>query len=157
MAASALGVAYAAISAYWGLGGKWLLDTVGASLATGHSDAALTAVWAAVVLKAAGVVIPPLACRPGPTRPNRRLRALGWVEGAILTVYGLVLTSTGLLVQAGAISAGRTADRRALAWHAYLWDPWFLAWGLLVLAGLSLTQRRPGASGTQRLDSTVTE
>jgi len=28
------------------------------------------------------------------------------------------------------------ADHRALAWHAYLWDPWFLVWGVLVTAAL---------------------
>jgi hypothetical protein len=35
---------------------------------------------------------------------------------------------TGLLVQADVIHASVTADHRALAWHAYLWDPWFLIW-----------------------------
>jgi hypothetical protein len=29
-----------------------------------------------------------------------------------------------------------SADHRALAWRAYLWDPWFLVWGLLVTAAL---------------------
>jgi len=53
-----------------------------------------------------------------------------------LTIYGLALTGVGLLVQAGAIHAPATADHRALAWHAYLWDPWFLVWGLLVAGGL---------------------
>ncbi len=52
-------------------------------------------------------------------------------------IYGFVLTSVGLLVQAGVIHPGRTADRRALAWHAYLWDPWFLVWGLLVVITLT--------------------
>ena len=37
---------------------------------------------------------------------------------------------------------GAGADHRALAWHAYLWDPWFLLWGLLVTAAL-LRGRRP--------------
>ena len=35
------------------------------------------------------------------------------------------------------------ADRRALTWHAYLWDPWFLLWGLLVLAALCRDRREP--------------
>jgi hypothetical protein len=34
---------------------------------------------------------------------------------------------------------------RALARHAYLWDPWFLGWGLLVLVALVTT--RPAVSG----------
>ena len=51
---------------------------------------------------------------------------LAWAEAAILIVYGLVQTAAGLLVQADVIHASATADHRALAWHAYLWDPWFL-------------------------------
>jgi hypothetical protein len=54
---------------------------------------------------------------------------LAWIEAGILTIYGLVLTTAGLFVQAGIVSAASKADHRALAWHAYLWDPWFLAWG----------------------------
>ena len=34
------------------------------------------------------------------------------------------------------IGTPANADHRALAWHAYLWDPWFLVWGLLVTAAL---------------------
>jgi hypothetical protein len=30
-------------------------------------------------------------------------------------------------------------DHRALAWHTYLWDPWFLMWGLLVAGALRVT------------------
>jgi hypothetical protein len=59
-----------------------------------------------------------------------------WIEAAVLTTYGLVLTAVGLLVQAHVIHASATADHRALAWHAYLWDPWFLIWGLLVFGAL---------------------
>jgi hypothetical protein len=71
----------------------------------------------------------------GSGRP-RLIRALTWVEALILTVYGLVWTAVGLLVQAGVIGTAATADHRALEWHAYLWDPWFLVWGLLVTAAL---------------------
>jgi len=47
-----------------------------------------------------------------------------------------VLTTTGLLVQADVIHSSRKADQRALTWHAYLWDPWFLVWGVLITAAL---------------------
>ena len=177
-------MAYAAISAYWGLGGTWLLDTVGGSLETaGRSGTAglLAAVWAAAVLKVVGAMIPVLYCglsagRPtsGPlSRPRPRadqpradgpradgprvdrsradrlpalwrwlrlLRILMWLEAAILILYGGVLTAAGLLVQSGVIASGADADQRALAWHAYLWDPLFLGWGLLVLVVLATTR-----------------
>ncbi|PZS36509.1 MAG: hypothetical protein DLM59_01075 [Pseudonocardiales bacterium] len=48
----------------------------------------------------------------------------------------------GLMVQFGVIAASASADHRALAWHAYLWDPWFLVWGLLVTAALLRARHR---------------
>ena len=140
-AACAVGLLYAAISVYWGAGGTWLLDTVGSGLGKGHGGSALVvfAVWLAVGLKVIAAVLPLLAVSAdtsaGSGRP-RLIRALTWVEAVILTVYGLVLTAVGLLVEAGVIATSATADHRALEWHAYLWDPWFLVWGLLVTAAL---------------------
>src|SRR5260370_24533774 len=72
------------------------------------------------------------------------MRGLAWLEAAIRTIYGLVLTGAGLLVQSGAIASAASADHRALAGHAYLWDPWFLLWGVLVTAALVRSrQARP--------------
>jgi hypothetical protein len=145
-AAFAVGLLYAAISVYWGAGGTWLLDTVGSGLGKGHGGSALVvlAVWLAVGLKVIAAVLPLLAVAAdtstGSGRPRliraRLVRALTWIEALILTVYGLVWTAVGLLVQAGVIGTAASADHRALEWHAYLWDPWFLVWGLLVTAAL---------------------
>jgi hypothetical protein len=65
------------------------------------------------------------------------------VAGVVLVLYGAALTSGGLAVQVGVLQAAGDADERALRWHTYLWDPWFLAWGVLLLATLRRT--RPGA------------
>jgi uncharacterized membrane protein len=135
-----VGLLYAAVSAYWGLGGTWLLDTVGGSLeeqARAGNPGVMLAVWAAVVLKMIAAVLPLTALRGlfTPAR-DRTVWVLAWAEAAILTLYGLVQSTAGLLVQADVIHASATADHRALAWHAYLWDPWFLVWGLLVAAAL---------------------
>jgi hypothetical protein len=108
----------------------------------------ILAVCAAVVFKAVGILIPLQACRPARrSKWHRRLRKLAWAEAAALIIYGFVLTSVGLLVQAGVIHPGRTADRRALAWHAYLWDPWFLVWGLLVVITLTVNPTDRGNVG----------
>jgi hypothetical protein len=72
---------------------------------------------------------------------------LTWIEAAILVGYGLVLTASGLLVQAGVIKAAVPADRLALKWHAYLWDPWFLIWGIVVF--LALWRSRPAWSAAE--------
>jgi hypothetical protein len=140
-AAFAFGLLYAVVSLYWGLGGSWLLDTVGASLAQpgrSVSAAVVLAVWCAAGLKVIAAVLPLLAVGAGAARVRWRhlIRALACVEAAILTVYGLNLTAVGLLVQAGLIGTPANADHRALAGHAYLWDPWLLVWGVLVTAAL---------------------
>ena len=140
-AAFAVGLLYAAVSVYWGLGGSWLLDTVGAGLTQpGRSASALVvlAVWCAVGLKviAAVLPLPAVGAAAARSRLPHLIRALTWVEAVILTGYGLILTAAGLLVQAGLIGTPANADHRALAWHAYLWDPWFLVWGVLVTAAL---------------------
>ena len=154
-AAFVIGMASAAVSVYWGLGGTWLLDTVGGTLVSqGQAAAAavLAAVWGAAVLKAAAAALPLLYCRvpaalTGPAARRRGLaRVLIWLEAAILTLYGGVLVAVGLLVQSGLITRPAGADEKALAWHAYLWDPWFLVWGLLVLAVLARTSPRRLAS-----------
>jgi hypothetical protein len=60
-----------------------------------------------------------------------------------------VLTGAGLLVQSGVIAPAASADHRALAWRAYLWDPWFLLWGVLVTAAM-VRSRPPGAARIAR-------
>ncbi|MGI8428650.1 MAG: DUF3995 domain-containing protein [Solirubrobacteraceae bacterium] len=140
LASLALGLAYALVSAYWGVGGTGLLDTVGGVFErAGRSGgmAIFVLLWTVVVVKMIAAVLPLLAIRPGgPRLPRRVTRRLGWTEAVILTVYGLVLSVGGWLVQANVVAAGAHANHRALAWHAYLWDPWFLLWGLSALAAL---------------------
>jgi hypothetical protein len=151
-AACVAGLAYAAISVYWALGGTWLLDTVGGTLEQqGHAGnpGIILAVWAAAVLKIIGAIVPLAAAGVTPGQATsawrRQVRVLAWLEAAILTVYGLVLTGAGLLVQSGAIASSASTDHRALAWHPYLWDPWFLVWGMLVTAAL-VRSRQPRAA-----------
>ena len=113
----------------------------------GRSASALVvlAVSCAVGLKviAAVLPLPAVGAAAAHSRLPRLIRALTWVEAVILTGYGLVLTASGLLVQAGVIEAVAHADRLALKWHAYLWDPWFLIWGLFVF--LALWRSRPAS------------
>jgi hypothetical protein len=147
-----VGSLYALVSAYWGAGGTRLLGTVGGTLGSaGRSRTAwvIALLWAVVVLKLAAAALPLVAIDPR-TRagPARLALAVGWLVGWVLTVYGLVLTATGLLVESAIVHPGRGADHRALAYHAFLWDPWFLVWGLIVLAALRHIERprRGGAS-----------
>ena len=147
-AALVLGAAFAGISLYWGLGGTAMLDTVGGALAAGGRAGTLATtslVWAAVVLKMVAATLPMALVgshfRVCSDRWQRRLRLLVWAQALVLTGYGLVQCVVGWLVQFGVIRTPVTDDHHALAWHAWLWDPWFLLWGLLVTATLRLHRR----------------
>lgn len=145
-AACIVGLLFAAVSVYWGLGGTWLLATVRASLAEpggASTETLLVAAWVPAILKLIAAVLPLLALRQL-TSPvwDRRVRVLAWLEAGIMIAYGMTLTVAGFLVQADVVHASASADHRALAWHAYLWDPWFLIWGLLVAAALWRSRHR---------------
>lgn len=122
------------------------MDTVGGSLARLGRQAnagVLAAVWGAAALKLIAAVLPVVAVRGLRDRRWDRLAwRLAWVAAGVLIAYGAVLTGAGLLVQAGVIHTGAHPDWRALDGHAYLWDPWFLVWGLLIAAALVPAGRR---------------
>jgi hypothetical protein len=124
------------VSAYWAIGGTGLLDTIGGSLertARAGGAAVSVSLWAVVLLKLIGAGLPAAAVSDMPESRRRRvLRRLAQLEAVILVSYGLVLTAVRLLIQAAVIHPSAHADTRALAWHAFLWDPWFLIWGISV-------------------------
>ena len=51
------------------------------------------------------------------------------------------------LVEAGVLEAAPDTDRRALAWHAFLWDTWFLLWGVAFCTSLWMSRPVPPHSG----------
>lgn len=154
-AAAALGTLYAAVSAYWALGGTALLDTIGGALERAgrtRSTGLLGVVWATVVLKlaasATGLAAAAQPRRPSP-RHRRVLRRTALLIAVVLVLYGGVLTVIGLLLEADIVHASHDADHRALRWHAFLWDPWFLIWGLLLAAAM----RNHGIDGAMSVDT----
>jgi hypothetical protein len=150
--AAGLGLGHAAVSAYWLVGGTALLDTVGGRLeewARQRSPAALAVFAVTVAVKVAVALSAPLFAGVGrsilPARwfalaGRRPARVLGWVAAVVLIAYGGVLTMAGQLAQHGAFDTEGT-DPTALAWHAYVWDPWFLVWGVALLVCLRRTRR----------------
>jgi hypothetical protein len=128
-AACILGLGHAVFSAYWALGGTWLLDTLGGALEVWARDPeplVLAALWLIVGLKA-GVAVAAPVLQYVVFRKPLVPRVLSWLAATVLTVYGGVFTVASI---AATLSDIPKSDPRALAWHAYLWDPWFLLWGL---------------------------
>ncbi len=151
-----LGVAYAGMSAYWGSGGIELLDTIGGSLErAGRSGNAgvIALAWVTAAAKALVAVLGlAVVVFPGRLRaPYLRLgRVAAWCAAVVLVGYGGVLTVVGLLVQSGVLTASASANHQALAWHAYLWDPWFLLWGFLLAAALAWSPTQTAGLGPYR-------
>lgn len=150
-AACVVGLLFAAVSVMWGLGVTWLVDTVSSELddkARAGSVVPLIIAWAAAITKAIAAALPLLAVR-GLSNPgwDRIVRVLAWIAAGFLTLYGVLLTAAGLLIEAGVIEVAASANHHAQAWHAYLWDPWFAVWGLLALA--ALVRARPRSPRTE--------
>lgn len=152
-AAAATAFVFAAVSLYWALGGTAGLDTIGGQLTAGgraHDPAILTLVWAAVVLKVVGGLLPlALVQQWGRLFPRWVLLSAAWAGAALLTSYGAVQVTAEALVQLGVIKPAGPVDWPALRWHMLLWDPWFLIWGLL-LGAAALEYGRGGYLGRRQ-------
>jgi hypothetical protein len=135
-AACALAWLSAVPSFYWALGGTAGLDTVGGAieqLARTRDPAGIALGLGAGVLKVAGGLLALALVRPwGQAIPGRLLGGVAWAASVVLTGYGGLLVAVGALVLGGLISPAGPIDRTALRWHVFLWDLWFLVWGLLL-------------------------
>ena len=133
-AAAARAFASAAVSLYWTLGGTLLLDTVGGTfedLAGERSTLAIALGIAVVTLKAAGGLLALALVSPWNTRIGKRFLLLTTIIGSILlVVYGGVNVLVGGLVLLDVINPSGPVDAHALRWHVFVWDLWFLAWGV---------------------------
>jgi hypothetical protein len=145
--AAVLGTASAAVSALWAVGSTFLLDTVGGPFERLGREGGIGVVVALLAIAALKLVVAlaaPVLVGVGagrlPTWTSGRVpRLLGWIAAITLTLYGGLLTVVGLLVEAEVVDASADADTRALAWHAYLWDPWFALWGAAFVVALGCT------------------
>lgn len=145
--AAAIGLVHASFTVCWAAGGRWLLATVGAwaeRLADVRPAAAGAVLSVVAVMKIAGSVVPVLV-EAGRIGGRRLWRVMEWIGASVLIVYGLLNVVVGWAVLTGLITTAGGYDRAAELGHAALWDPLFLLWGLLLMAGLVVT-RRPGHS-----------
>ena len=132
--AGLLGTVHAGFSLYWGLGGTWLVATLGERMV----DTFAGLEWVLVpvgLVKLLGAWVPVLAADRGwPVRAVTR--AACWAGAAVLVAWGGLNTVVGNLVLGGAIVPDTGYDRTGMIGHAYLWDPLFLLWGLALAVGL---------------------
>lgn len=134
-AAFGVGLLYAVVSAYWAAGGTAGLDTVGGELArsTRAREPVMVAVlWFTVALKLLAALLGPALVRHRWRLPRRLLLAVSVTAAVVLTAYGALLAGGQALVKTGVVRASAHTDWKAFDWHLFLWDPWFLVWGLLL-------------------------
>lgn len=138
------GLVHAAASFYWAAGGRFLLDTVGAWAVHAAENSPVAARWAMAglgVVKTIAAVIPYGVSRGWVPLP-RFWRAVSWVGGSVLVLYGAVnIVVSGAVLTGIAPSPPSGIDSAAMLGHVALWDPLFLIWGLALLAWLTVTRR----------------
>jgi hypothetical protein len=144
--AAALAFASAGVSAYWTLGGVWLLDTVGGEIERLARERSWPAVALGAVIVALKVLAGSLAIAlarraPAAGRRRRLLLVVNGAVSAILCLWGGANVLVGALVLGGAITPSTAVDRHALRWHVFLWDLWFLVWGAALAAAVIAVRR----------------
>ena len=154
-AACVLAFLYAAVSFYWAAGGTAGVSTIGGELeemARAKDPEFLALVLVTGFLKVAYGLLALALVRPwGRALPRWALLVAAWGGATLLTVYGGLLVAVQALVAAGVIEVAESIDWTALWWHLALWDPWFMAMGLLLGVAARHYQRgTPPCSGWLR-------
>lgn len=154
VAAAVAGVAHALPSLYWALGGTALVSTLGGWAADWQREAPMQVMVLLLVIfavKLAGAFVP-LANERGLLPAPRLWRGLSWAGAGLLMAYGAVNVTAAVAALTGIVPPGPTMDTAALVGHAFLWDPLFLLWGLLLAMGL-WRSRNPKTSGRSLVSS----
>lgn len=131
--AAVAGFLHGAASVYWGLGGTWLLETIGDQVAEQFEGLG----W---LILGVGVVKIAFALSPL-FLDGRWWRPFHWLGAGVLILWGGLNTLVINLVLAGVLPRGENYDHAAMTGHGWLWDPLFLLWGLSLAVGLWATRR----------------
>jgi len=147
-AACVLGLSFTVFNVYWALGGRQWIDTVFpfADEAAIAANFPLWVQWSAIILKVwaalFGLVVTPLFVRVFGRRLLRMARLGAWVAACWLTFWGFTQTLFFLLLKFRLFDVDYWNDERVVNWHTFLWDPWFLIWGICLILALKLSARR---------------
>lgn len=130
---------------YWTLGGTTLLDTVGGTVEDFARERSLPAIFVGTIAALLKVAVGALAMALGRNPPwghSRRLRLAGGAASAVLIVWGGANVVVGALVLSDVIVPSTPVDERALRWHVFVWDLWFVVWGVSLAIAVA-AHRRP--------------
>ena len=150
IAAAVAGTAHALPSLYWALGGTALVSTLGEWAARWQRESPReVAVLLSVIflVKMAGAALP-LINQRGLLPAHRMWRGFFWCAAGLLVIYGATNVIAAVAALTGLIGTAQTMDTAALVGHAFLWDPLFLVWGLLLAGALGASQPGRVSAGT---------
>lgn len=149
MLAAVAGTLHGLVSVYWGLGGRWLLDTLGERIVTAFAGLEWVLLPVGAV-KLAGALVPLWLDRHD--WPAGRLwRPLCWLGAGGLVLWGGLNAVGALLTLSGVVTVD-DPDRAGLIGHAFLWDPLFALWGVALAIGLWRTRSAREVSGVATTD-----
>lgn len=137
---------FAALSFYWAAGGTALGDTIGpylSGLGLARDPVFVAILWGTGVLKAlVGLIALAMVYHWGRYIPRWMLLTAAWSAVAVMAVYeGLASLIQHALMAAGVISTPAALGSTAAHWHLFLWDPWWLLGGVLLMITTWLYQR----------------
>jgi Protein of unknown function (DUF3995) len=119
--AAAWSILFAAMSAFWALGGTLGLDTLGNEIerdARAREPDVIALVWVTALLKVVGAA----------------LVIATWIVGLGVLAYALASFAQHGLMKADVVDTPVALGSSAVGWHLALWDPFWLLGGLLFIA-----------------------
>jgi hypothetical protein len=136
--AAAWAILFAAMSAFWALGGTLGLETLGNEIereARERDPDTIALVWVTALLKLAAAALALALVRPwGRVLPRRLLVIATWITGLGLLAYGLANFVQHGLMKVGAVDTPEALGSYAAGWHLGFWDPFWLLGGVLFTA-----------------------
>jgi hypothetical protein len=132
---------FATISAYWALGGKLGVETLGDAFSDPdviNNPTFIVFVWLTVIFKLLLAVLALSVVQRWGNRMSLHLRSMAvGIAGILLTLYGIALMIQHSLMAAGVIQVSVSIGTlESVRWHLFLWDPFWLVGGLLFLNAL---------------------
>ncbi|MGA5493834.1 DUF3995 domain-containing protein [Streptomyces cinereoruber] len=138
-------VAFAGLHFYWGLGGDVGLSVSAGPLATTRPLwFVVLGLWGVGGLCLLGAVLAWLLTRSDLRRvPAALARGLGWGVSAVLLARGI---GVEVILLTGTASVGASVSEQQRVWTLALWNPWFVAGGLVFgLATFGASRRTDAA------------
>lgn len=143
-AASAWAFLFAALSFYWGMGGRLGTNTLGPALVAAANDPLFVALglWVAGLVKVfGGLIALALVQEWGRRFPQLLLRTAAWMGGGFALLYGLASYIQHTLMMTGVLAVPAGLGAQAARWHMVLWDPWWILGGILFVITAQLAWR----------------